>query len=680
MRRGLTCVALAAVLLGGCKSEQAAPGAVKFVVEFQGFRPECVRVNAWDADAPDKRSSQPVRPSSVTGPLQVQDKRGELSVAVFRGADWGRNLRLSAEGFEKGACDAQGNPLAGREPVAVVESGTVVTQDGKVSDTVQGVLSARDEDGDGYVVAAGDMPGTDCDDKRGEARPGAAEVCNGLDDNCDAQHLADDGLPTTPWYLDEDGDGYGATASKVDACQAPGPKYVAQGGDCLDTGVGAFISHPGAAEVCDGVDNNCDADHKADEGFDVDTPCAEGNICTGKKACTADMRTTFCKGETFKKTYYADADGDMKYGGAGVSACAAPAGSSEVKDDCDDGDPFTYNGAPEICDGRDNDCNPATSDSSVCPSGGGSFANVLPGTPSGFNWRSVVPWGGGVWMSGESGHWARRAAGETNFTTGTCGGSTIWYSVWIDPNPGGSVYYAGTSQRLAVMAQDSMTCTANPPSIDAPSFTSRGILGFAPAGGPLTIHGVGNTTASVGKTFTWDGSANPNVPLSATDTVPLKDIHGVGTGTLFAVGDVQAGKSPIYKFNPATSAWEPQTVPAGTKNLLGVYVVNSKLAYAVGETGTVLKWNGATSWDAIPADSNGPGTGTLRSVLAFGESSVYVASQSGFVFRYNGTAWEKLATMLDDSMNALSLFDITGTRPDDIWVVGGDSKAYHWPQ
>jgi hypothetical protein len=680
MRRTLTSIALATALLCGCKSEQAAPGAVKFVVAFQGFRPECVRVNAWDADAPGKRSSQPVRPASVAGPLQTQDKRGELSVAVFRGADWGRNLRLSAEGFEKGACDAQGNPLAGRQPVVLVESGTVVTQDGKVSDAVELVLSALDADGDGYVAAAGATPGTDCNDARAEAHPGATEVCNGLDDNCDAAHLADDGLPTTPWYLDEDGDGYGTTASKVDACQAPA-KHVAQDGDCLDTGATAFISHPGASEACDGLDNNCDADHKADEGFDVDTACAEGNICTGKKACTADGKTTFCKGETFKKTFYADVDGDTKHGGAGVSECAAPAGYAELKDDCDDGDPFTYDGAQELCDGRDNDCSPATSDSSVCPSGGGSFANILPGTPNGFNWRSVVPWGnGGVWMVGESGNWARRAAGETNFTTGSCGGSTIWYSLWIDPRQGGSVYYAGTNQRLAVLAQDGMTCTVNPPSVNASAFTSRGIMGFTPVAGSVTIHGVGNTTGTVGKTFTWDGSTAASVSLSATDYVPLKDVHGVGPGTLFAVGDVQSGKSPISKFNPGTSEWEAQQVPAGTKNLLGVYVVNSKLAYAVGETGTVLKWNGATSWDTVPADGNGPGTGTLRSVLAFGESSVYVASQSGFVFRYNGTAWEKLATMTADDASALALYDIAGTRPDDIWVVGEDNKAYHWPQ
>lgn len=405
-----------------------------------------------------------------------------------------------------------------------MESGTVVTQDGKVSDTVQGVLSALDADGDGYVVASGAMPGSDCDDTRGEARPGAAEVCNGLDDNCDAQHLVDDGLPTTPWFLDEDGDGYGVTASKVDACQAPRPKYVAQGGDCLDTGTGAFISHPGASEACDGLDNNCDADHKADEGFDVDTACAEGNICTGKKACTADMRTTFCKGETFKKTFYADADGDTKHGGAGVSTCTAPAGSSEAKDDCDDGDPFTYNGAKELCDGRDNDCNAATSDNDplVCPSGAGSFVSKSTGATGGaFNWRSVVTWGdGGVWMVGESGHWARRAAGATSFTESTCGGSIIWYSLWIDKRPGGSVFYGGDNRRLGIVAQDTTTCVTNNPTPTVGStFTTRGLMGFEGPAGAVNLHGGGLVDGTTGRTFTWDG-ATPRCPCRVPPSLP----------------------------------------------------------------------------------------------------------------------------------------------------------------
>jgi hypothetical protein len=276
-------------------------------------------------------------------------------------------------------------------------------------------------------------------------------------------------------------------------------------------------------------------------------------------------------------------------------------------------------------------------------------------------------------MVGKSGSWARRPTGQLNFSTGTCGGSTEWYSLWIDPRSGGSAYYGGNNARLAIQAPDDMSCNTNPPEV-ASSFTTRGLMGISQMGSPIRLHGVGTVSGTEGNTFSWDGS-DTTVALSQTATVPLQDIHGIGEGTLFAVGNVEGSQFPIYKFNAATSKWDPQTGPAlGSLDLQGVYVVNENLAYAVGEGGTVLKWNG-TDWQFLPNGNNKP-TGTLRSVLAFGESAVYVTSESGKVSRYNGRNWDTLL----DLGGPISLYDIAGTRPDDIWVVGAGNRVYHWPQ
>lgn len=108
---------------------------------------------------------------------------------------------------------------------------------------------ADDADGDGYAVPY------DCDDDAPAVHPGAAEACNQRDDNCDG--AVDEGAPADAptWYADADGDGFGAAAPTLVACEAPAG-WADAPGDC-DEGDPAV--HPGATEVCgNGLDDDCD--------------------------------------------------------------------------------------------------------------------------------------------------------------------------------------------------------------------------------------------------------------------------------------------------------------------------------------------------------------------------------------------------------------------------------------
>ena len=83
-----------------------------------------------------------------------------------------------------------------------------------------------DNDQDGYTSDV------DCNDANPAVHPGATEVCNGIDDNCNG--LVDDGLQIFPFYLDADGDGYGNSTVIAQRCGPILPGYVATGGDCDD--------------------------------------------------------------------------------------------------------------------------------------------------------------------------------------------------------------------------------------------------------------------------------------------------------------------------------------------------------------------------------------------------------------------------------------------------------------
>jgi hypothetical protein len=110
-----------------------------------------------------------------------------------------------------------------------------------------------DEDGDGFETP------DDCDDSDANVNPDAAEVCDGIDNDCDDLIDAGDdpfeGGVTV--FTDSDGDGYGDDESERLACEG-GVGTSDVGGDCDDTDSEV---NPDALELCgDEVDSDCDDD------------------------------------------------------------------------------------------------------------------------------------------------------------------------------------------------------------------------------------------------------------------------------------------------------------------------------------------------------------------------------------------------------------------------------------
>ncbi|MDP6935791.1 MAG: MopE-related protein, partial [Myxococcota bacterium] len=105
---------------------------------------------------------------------------------------------------------------------------------------------------------------TDCDDSEETVYPGADEICDELDNDCDGSSDDDDDDTTglTTWYIDYDGDGYGSDSYTETACEPSISLYVETDGDCADTD--EDIS-PDSAETCDGEDNDCDGDTDEDD-------------------------------------------------------------------------------------------------------------------------------------------------------------------------------------------------------------------------------------------------------------------------------------------------------------------------------------------------------------------------------------------------------------------------------
>lgn len=128
------------------------------------------------------------------------------------------------------------------EADSAAQDSAVPADTGEGSDTA----APMDGDGDGYDAAE------DCDDADGAVNPGAAEVCNGQDDDCDGDVDVGANDAVDAWR-DADGDAWGIGTPEARCLPAEG--WVDRGGDCDD---GNGNVHPEATERWDGVRNDCE--------------------------------------------------------------------------------------------------------------------------------------------------------------------------------------------------------------------------------------------------------------------------------------------------------------------------------------------------------------------------------------------------------------------------------------
>ena len=200
---------------------------------------------------------------------------------------------------------------------ASIHPGAVEACDDGIDNDCDGYVDAADPDCGGNPDADGDgdPDATDCAPNNANVFRGATETCNGVDDNCDG--TTDEGIPATPttcgvgacgaagtlfcqngqmvnsctpglpspeicngldddcdgatdegvlatFFRDADGDGYGTAGAAIPACFPP-TGYTANSSDCNDANVSV---HPDAAELCNGIDDNCNG--TVDEGVSCD--------------------------------------------------------------------------------------------------------------------------------------------------------------------------------------------------------------------------------------------------------------------------------------------------------------------------------------------------------------------------------------------------------------------------
>jgi hypothetical protein len=282
----------------------------------------------------------------ASGLTHSQPKPAVGGVATFR-FGWRAPAEPGGVTFDVAAVAADGDQSSGGDAAGTTRFATAFG--------CSAATHYPDYDGDGYgidvfersVGCAGVAPpagysttADDCNDNDAAIHPSASELCNKKDDDCDGE-LDEDSTLVELWP-DDDGDGYYRTRTGTPVLGCVGlAGYAADSGDCspLEAEV-----HPGATEVCNLIDDNCDG--REDER--VRPQCGIG-------WCRRESRT-----------------------------CSMA--------DCTPGEP-----QPERCNLLDDDCNDDVDDGDICPTGSVCLAGkcvAVSGDPSVAGSGGTAPSGG----------------------------------------------------------------------------------------------------------------------------------------------------------------------------------------------------------------------------------------------------------------------------------------------
>lgn len=379
--------------------------------------------------------------------------------------------------------------------------------------------------------------------------------------------------PNVTYYQDADVDGFGNLAMSQVSCVGAPSGYVTDNTDCNDANAGI---NPGATEICNNVDDDCDG--STDEGF--------------------------------------DADGD------GFTICNG---------DCDDNNASVYPGAAEVCNGIDDNCNGLTDDNTTPLSAPASVTGpataCLPGVAGTASFSTSA-------VAGATGYaWTVPAGMTITSGQGTTTINVAYTNVAIQNGISGQLCVFASnacvnSAATCVNIDYQVAAPVTPNSISGPGKVCPGDVAT------YSVAAVARATS-----YTWSVPTGMTVQSGqGTNIVSVQVNAGYLGGSITVTASNVCGTSPARTRSltlnlpgtPTAIAGQKEGLCNTTGNVYSITVVPAATSYNWTTTGaTITAGNGTTSIIADVALLTGTGTITVQAVNGCGTSLVRSLTISG---------------------------------------------------